>query len=169
MQMMMLVLGSILCTWNVVAYAAGFSTGGHTVYHLSPATVDRSGERAVVTASYDGTVLCHRPDGRLVWQSHTNGSFPFALDAADITGDGLDESFAACSDGRLYAFGPDGALLWTFKRAAPLWAVKVTSDNQGNPLILTGGVDRILYALDRDGNIRGHCETDGVIRLIGCG
>lgn len=35
---------------------SGFATGGHTVYHLRPATVEPNGGRCIISAAYDGSV-----------------------------------------------------------------------------------------------------------------
>ena len=122
-----------------------FSTNGHTIYHLKPATVDNSGKRAIISAAYDGTVLCHYTDGTLIWKSQTGGFFPNHLDVSDIDSDGLDESFVASADGSLYVFNDDGKLLWKFSREAPLLNVCVLSYNNSK-IILTGGIERIIYA-----------------------
>ncbi|MEI6176152.1 MAG: hypothetical protein WCS43_04605 [Verrucomicrobiota bacterium] len=44
---------------SVASAVSLFSTGGHTVYHLRPATVERGGGRVIISAAYDGSVLCH--------------------------------------------------------------------------------------------------------------
>jgi hypothetical protein len=86
-----------------------FSTGGHTVYHLRPGKVAKGGVRAIISASLDGSVLCHTPEGKLLWAAPTGGNMPFDLAVADIDGDGLDEALVASADGALYAI-EDAAL-----------------------------------------------------------
>jgi len=49
-----------------------FSTGGHTVYHLRPATVERGGGRVIISSAFDSAVLCHTPDGKLRWKAETS-------------------------------------------------------------------------------------------------
>lgn len=67
-----------------------FSTRGYTVYHLHPAMVEKNGARCLISAAYDGSVLCHTPEGKLKWKAETGGNFPFDLCVADIDGDRLD-------------------------------------------------------------------------------
>lgn len=128
-----------------------FSTGGHTVYHLKPATVLRGGGRAIISAAFDGSVLCHTPDGKLLWKAQTGGNFPFDLCVADINGDGLDEILVASGDGVLYAIGSTGKRLWSFKKGLPLYQVCAAKQENDNSIILTGGVEQVLYALSSKG------------------
>lgn len=146
---------------------SSFSTNGHTVYHLEPATVTKKGPRAIISAAYDGSVLCHTQSGKQLWKNTPSNGFPFDLAVGDIDNDGLDEAFCASSDGNLYAFDNDGKLLWSFNTKAPLYAVGIASDSTGNPVILTGGVEKVLYALSDDGRKVSSYQADGVIRLIG--
>lgn len=144
-----------------------FSTKGHTIYHLEPATVLENNSRAIVAAAYDGTVLCHTQNGKQLWKNKASEGFPFDLVVGDIDNDGLDEAFMASSDGNLYAFDHDGTLLWTFETHPPLYAVDVTYDNEGSAVILTGGIEKVLYALSPKGDIISEYQANGVIRLIG--
>ena len=54
-----------------------FTTGGHTVYHLRPAFLGQGKDRGIISATYDGSVLCHTPEGKLHWKTQTGGEFPF--------------------------------------------------------------------------------------------
>ncbi|HAS83536.1 MAG TPA: hypothetical protein DCS43_12930, partial [Verrucomicrobia bacterium] len=146
-----------------------FSTGGHTVYHLRPATVERGGGRVIIGAAFDGTVLCYTPGGTLIWKAETPGSFPFDLCVADINGDGLDEVFVASGDGVLYAIGPDGKRLWSFKTPLPLFQVCAAKQADGQCIILTGGVEQILYALTPHGEWRGQLTVGFCIRHLRAG
>jgi hypothetical protein len=146
-----------------------FSTGGHTVYHLRPATVARGGGRVVISAAYDGSVLCHTPAGELRWKAETGGNFPFDLCVADINGDGLDESLVASGDGAVYALGPDGKRLWSFKKTAPLFQVCAAKQADNTCIILTGGEEQTLYALSSDGKLRGQLPLGVPIRHLRAG
>lgn len=146
-----------------------FSTGGHTVFHLEPATVGKNGERAIISAAYDGSVLCHTHKGKLLWKTRPGDGFPFDLAVADIDNDGLDEAMIASSDGNLYVLDHNGQSMWTFTGEAPLYQVGVAKSPDGSILILTGGVERVLYALSPEGVLISSYEADGVIRLIGSG
>ena len=146
-----------------------FSTGGHTVYHLKPATVSKAGRRAIISAAYDGSVLCHTQMGKLLWKVKPGEGFPFDLAVADIDDDGMDESLVASSDGSLHSIDHDGKNIWTFKGNTPLYRVSVAKSHSDTLVILTGGVERILYALSASGKIISKYEADGVIRLTGSG
>ena len=145
-----------------------FTTGGHTVYHLRPATVVKGG-RAIVSAALDGYVLCHSADGRLLWKTQTGGNMPFDLAVADIDSDGLDETFVASGDGSLYAIGHDGRRLWTFSRTAPLFQVAVAKMAGGATVILTGGVEQVLYTLSPQGKVLRQMQTPHCIRHVRTG
>jgi lambda-carrageenase len=145
-----------------------FSTDGHVIYHVQPATVQPN-DRAVVAAAYDGDVLCYTPDGTLLWQAATGEGFPFDLCVADIDADGLDESFVASSDGSLYAFDNDGTPLWTFRQTAPLFQVCVVKLPSGKSQIYTGGIDKTLYALDAGGKLTNTLQLDYIVRHMRAG
>jgi hypothetical protein len=91
-----------------------FPTGGHTVYHLQPAKVKRGGKPAIVAATFDGTVLCYTPEGKLIWENKINNYFPFDLAVGDVDNDGLDETFVATAGGSVDAYDSDGTHLWSF-------------------------------------------------------
>jgi len=146
-----------------------FSTGGHTVYHIKPATVTQNRVRSLISAAYDGHVLCHAVNGDLIWKAQTGGGFPFDLCVADIDRDGFDEALVASADGNLYALDHDGRRLWTFESKPPLFQVCVAQLPDGDSVILTGGVEQVLYALDPAGKIRHTLKTRHCIRHIRAG
>jgi len=148
-----------------------YTTGGYTLYHIQPATVDYSGGRMVIGASYDGSVLCFTPDGKMRWKAETGDGFPFDLCVADIDGNGLDEALVASSDGTLYAFGSDGKLLWSFckKRPLPLYQVCAARQKDGKCIILTGGVADTLFSLSWKGELRGQLMVKNHITRIRAG
>ena len=125
-----------------------FATGGHTVYHLSPATVTPD-QRAVISATYDGYVLCHTSDGQLIWKTQVGGHFPYDLAVADVDADGLDEALVATAAGVLYAVDDTGEILWTFDNAAPLFQVWTARLQDGSTVAITGGVEQVLYVQRR--------------------
>ncbi|MCL4402808.1 MAG: hypothetical protein M1436_09130 [Acidobacteria bacterium] len=147
----------------------GFSTGGHTVYHLRPATVQKGGGRVIISAALDGSVLCHTPAGRLLWKAQTGGNMPFDLAVADIDGDHLDEALVASADGALYAIDHDGKPLWTFRKTAPLFQVATAKLADGSTVIVTGGVEQVLYELSPTGNVLRTLKTEHCIRHIRAG
>lgn len=145
---------------------SGFSTTGHTVYHVLPATVAADGQRAIVSACYDGSVLCHTAGGQLLWKASTGGAFPFDLAVADVDGDRLEETFVASADGTLYAFDHDGAPLWQFSKEPPLYQVCVAKTGNGAPVVLAGGIERVLYALGPKGQIIAQRQFDRAVRVV---
>jgi len=144
-----------------------FTTGGHTVYHLQPATV-MGKQRAIVCATFDGTVMCYTPTGTLLWSKKVNNYFPYDLAVADVNGDGLDETFVATANGTVDAYGADGTPLWSFTTTSglPLYKVCPTKTASGSAVILTGGVEKILYSISATGTQLKTYKTLYAIREI---
>ena len=159
--LLLITLVSPSCSQNEIAPA--FSTDGHTVYHIRTGAGE-NGERVIISAAYDGTILCHRLNGSLLWTNKTGKGFPFDLSVADIDQDGQDEVFAAASDGNLYAFDHDGSSLWTFEGTPPLFQVCTATLEDGSTIILTGGVEQTLYSLSSKGDLLKTLQTDACIR-----
>lgn len=157
----------IVLVGNINGQTISFPTDGHTVYHLRPATVSKDGSRSVISATYDGYLLCHTQQGQLLWKTQLSEGFPFDLAVGDMDGDGLEEAFVASSDGTLHAVGHDGTLKWKFETHPPLYQVSLLKTPEGTAAILTGGVERVLYALSKSGELISSCPVDGAIRLIG--
>lgn len=148
--------------------AWGFPAGHSPVYHLRTMR-QQAGGRAVVTASIDGTTACFSPEGKPLWSSLATGGFPFDMAVSDIDGDGLDEVLVASGDGALHAYDQDGAPLWKFARTAPLYQVCVARDRNGKAVILTGGVEQVLYVLSPQGAILNSLNTEHCIRHLRAG
>ena len=145
-----------------------FSTGGHTVYHLKPAML-KSGERAVISTTYDGFVLCHRRDGQMLRKTSIDGHFPFDMAVSDIDYDGRDETMVATAAGKLYTLDDTGEILWVFDKTAPLFQVCTVKLDNGSTVILTGGVEQTLYVLSSKGKLLRSIKTKHVIRHIRAG
>lgn len=135
-------------------------------WHVALADADGDGVEEVFTACYDGLVGCQSPDGKVLWSAAT-GAFPYDLSAADLDGDGRAEALVASADGCLHVIGA-GRERWKWSTPAPLYQVEVTRLD-GRTVILTGGVDRKLYALDHAGHSLKVIETPRVVRLIESG
>lgn len=168
-----------LCGWVSVCLCAGsqaqsgptawsFPAGQSPVYHLRTIR-QQPNAKAVVTSSIDGTTACFTPEGKPVWTAKGAGGFPFDMAADDLDGDGLDEVLVASGDGALYAYDQDGAPLWKFARTAPLYQVCVARDRNAETVILTGGVEQVLYALSSRGNVRKSLKTEHCIRHLRTG
>jgi outer membrane protein assembly factor BamB len=145
-----------------------FSTGGHTVYHLRPATV-AAGERAVICAMFDGSVLCYNRKGRRIWKGGIGGHFPFDMAVSDIDGDSLDETMVATAAGILYVLDDSGEILWAFDKTAPLFQVATARLGDGTVVILTGGVEQTLYVLSPTGEVLRSLQTQHTIRHVRAG
>lgn len=159
-------LASPLCGAEALA---GFSTGGHTVYHLRGGRTEPQGERVLMAAALDGTVLCYTRSGDLVWKNDANSALPLDLAAADLAADGRDETLVASADGGLYVLDHAGKLKWQFRREPPLIQVcPVTNTGQGT-VILTGGIEKKLYALSADGEVLNSVEFPYPVRHIRAG
>jgi lambda-carrageenase len=143
-----------------------FATGGYSVYHLKPATINSSGARVIISAAFDGTVLCHTASGEELWKNQINTDFPFDLAVADINNDGFDESFIATAGGRVYAFKPDGSHLWTFTSTYPLFQVCPVKLAGGDWRILTGGIAKTVYSLSSTGTSLATFAAGNVVRHI---
>jgi hypothetical protein len=146
-----------------------FSTGGHTVYHLQCGKMQPGGETAIVAAAFDGAVLCYTASGELIWKNGDSSAFPFDLEVADLDGDGRDETLVAAAGGALYVLDHAGKLLWRFQREPPLLQVCVCRGSDRTPVILTGGIEKKLYALSADGRILQSTESPYVVRHVRAG
>ena len=146
-----------------------FSTNGHTVYHLRSGQIEPSGDPVLMAAALDGTTLCYTHDGDLLWKNDSNRSLPLDLAVADLNADDRDETLVASADGTLYAFDHTGEPKWQFRREPPLIQVcPVTNKHQGT-VILTGGIEKKLYALSADGEVLHTLELPYPIRHIRSG
>jgi len=147
----------------------GFSTGGHTVYHLRCGRKRAGSERVVVAAALDGAVLCYTPEGDLIWKNEANRSLPLDLDVADLNGDGADETMVASAAGSLYILDSTGTLQGRFRREPPLVQVRAVTGTSPQAVILTGGVEKKLYALSAGGKVLRSVEFPYVVRHIRSG
>jgi lambda-carrageenase len=145
-----------------------FSTHGQTVYHLKTGSFKKK-QKAVITAAVDGSVMTFTPSGKLLWKADTDGGFPFDLAVGDINKDGKDEVLVASGNGSLYAFSSNGKLLWKFSKVPPLYQVCIAEKSDGTALILTGGVEQVLYALSPKGDVVNTLRTKHCIRHIRTG
>ena len=146
-----------------------FATGGHTIYHLRCAQVDPTSDPVIIGAALDGTVLCFRDDGTLLWKNQANHALPLDLEVADIDRDGRDEILVASADGTLYAIDHTGGSSWRFSREPPLVQVSAVTAKSGGTVILTGGIEKKLYALSPAGKVLKSLDMPYAIRHIRSG
>jgi lambda-carrageenase len=144
-----------------------FTTGGHTVFHVQTGCVSRGGGRSIISAAYDGAVLCHTQAGERLWENSESTSFPFDICVADLNGDGLDETLVAYSDGTLLALDRKGQALWCRQvQKRPLYQVAVARRESGACVILAGGVEDDLHFLSVDGTPCGRMALAGHITRV---
>lgn len=141
------------------------ATGGHTVYHLQPATI-KGGNRAIVSAAFDGTIMCHLINGELVWKKKIHNFFPFDLATGDIDNDGRDEVSVVTAGGTLDVMDSEGRHLWTFNSKAPLYQVCPVKTGSGKWIILTGGVEGAVHVLSDQGRHITDLDVGDVVRHI---
>ncbi|WP_366184338.1 PQQ-binding-like beta-propeller repeat protein [Flavobacterium ovatum] len=117
-------------------------------------TAVKNGKSFIVASSYEGTIVGLRYDGKKIWENKLSGFMNHDLWCEDITGDGIDEIFAANANGTLYCLNNDGTLKWQFKQNdAPMYAVCVVSKNN-IPYVVCGGYDKNIYYLNADGTLK---------------
>ncbi len=148
-----------------------FSSGGQTAYHVRAAHTNSNINRSVIAAMYSGKIICFSYDGKKLWEQSAGKSFPFDLDAGDIDGDGFDECVIASADGSLYIIDHDGTLIKrVFENKPPLYSVKIISHGNNKKGIVCGGIERILYHISSNGEIKNTSEVkNAVIRSIDVG
>lgn len=122
-----------------------------------------------MAAALDGTALCYTPNGELRWKNETNRSLPLDLAVADLNGDGDDETMVASADGNLYTFDHAGKLKWQFHREPPLIQVCAVAGTDRGTIVLTGGIEKKLYALSANGEVLNSVEFPYPVRHIRSG
>jgi hypothetical protein len=117
-------------------------------------------EPIIVASTYEGVILALDFEGNQLWKQSLSGYMNHDIWAADITGDGVSEVFAANADGNVYCLDSKGTLLWSFKNNnVPMYTVTVV--NKGNtPYIVAGSYDNSFYYLDSEGQLVKQVSTD---------
>ncbi len=147
----------------------GFATGGHIIYQLQCGQIQPRGDTVIVAAATDGTVLCFSKSGKLIWKNQDNHALPLDLEVNDIDGDGYAETLVASADGTLYVWDHEGTVKWRFQRVAPLIQGCVVKGDHQPTVVLTGGIDKTLFALSPEGNVVNSLASPYVVRHIRCG
>jgi hypothetical protein len=166
---------ALACSFAPTASAAEppvawFSTGGETIYHLRGAHTAPDATRSIITAAYSGKILCFDHAGKKRWEQSANRFFPYALDAGDLDGDGLDESVVASADSSLYLIAHDGRLIAKVTVGpTPLYAAKIVTWGDGKKGIVCGGPERVLYHVSPAGKIVSSVTVPGAVSALAVG
>ena len=124
---------------------------GHTIVNVRTAT-GASGEY-IIASTYDGGLLAYSYSGQKLWENMLSGFMNHDIWCDDVTGDAIDECFAANADGYLYAVSGQGKLLWKFgKGTTPLSAVTVIR-GKDTPHIVVGSHDKNIYYVNAKGTL----------------
>ena len=134
-----------------------FDAGEYTVMKVR--TADAGKKDIIVGTSYEGVVLAMDYAGNMLWETPTGkGTMNHDLWCADITGDGIDEVFAANANGHLYCYDIDGEKLWDFKpfdsvHLTPMYAVTVVKDADKTAYVVCGDFTNQIYYLTNKGDL----------------
>ncbi len=134
-----------------------FDAGENTVMKVR--TADAGSKDIIVGTSYDGVVLAMDYKGKMLWEAQTGkGTMNHDLWCADITGDGVDEVFAANANGHVYCYDIKGKKLWDFKpfesvHLTPMYAVTVVNDANDTPYVVCGDFTNQIYYLSDKGKL----------------
>ena len=127
--------------------------------------IEKFSEDLWITADYDGNVdLKNINSGERVW-SYPTDAFVFDVKAGDLNRDGKKETALVNAQGELIVLDAEGKKLWSFQSQLPLYNVgigNITGDK--NLEVVCGGIDRVVYVFDVNGNLIGTSEK--VERLV---
>ena len=145
-----LFLGLILSAQFVWAQKAFQSF--ETAYTISKVrTAKIKNETIIIGSSYEGTILAVSNSGKTLWENPLSGFMNHDLWCGDITGDGVDEIFAANANGTLYCLHSDGNLLWKFKKnSAPMYSVCTIRKGE-KAYAVCSSYDKSIYYLNSKG------------------
>ena len=112
-------------------------------------------KKAIIASSYEGVLFAMSSfRGTVLWSNALSGYMNRDVWCGDVTGDGVDEIFAANADGMLYCLDSEGNELWNFKvNDAPMNAVCTLKDKEGIPYVVCGGYDMNVYYLSSEGKL----------------
>ena len=111
---------------------------GKAIWSLS---VDPNGQ--VIVIGTGDSVAMFTESGSRLWEYDTSR----AMVGVGVSRNGA--NVVACADEFLYCLDSEGNLSWKKQRSDALWDVDIEKDNN---LIIIGGWDCVVYALDLQGN-----------------
>ena len=125
---------------------------GKAIWSLS---VDPNGQ--VIVIGTGDSVAMFTESGSRLWEYDTSR----AMVGVGVSRNGA--NVVACADEFLYCLDSEGNLSWKKQRSDALWDVDIEKDNN---LIIIGGWDCVVYALDLQGNEVWNYKTDGYVRSV---
>ena len=125
---------------------------GKAIWSLS---VDPNGQ--VIVIGTGDSVAMFTESGSRLWEYDTSR----AMVGVGVSRNGA--NVVACADEFLYYLDSEGNLSWKKQRSDALWDVDIEKDNN---LIIIGGWDCVVYALDLQGNEVWNYKTDGYVRSV---
>ena len=125
---------------------------GKAIWSLS---VDPNGQ--VIVIGTGDSVAMFTENGSKLWEHDTSR----AMVGVGVSRNGA--NVVACADEFLYCLDSEGNLSWKKQRSDALWDVDIEKDNN---LIIIGGWDCVVYALDLQGNEVWNYKTDGYVRSV---
>ena len=125
---------------------------GKAIWSLS---VDPNGQ--VIVIGTGDSVAMFTESGSKLWEYDTSR----AMVGVGVSRNGA--NVVACADEFLYCLDSEGNLSWKKQRSDALWDVDIEKDNN---LIIIGGWDCVVYALDLQGNEVWNYKTDGYVRSV---
>lgn len=150
-------------------HAASFITEGNALRKAVPGMIKTT--PVLFFGELDGAVSCYTLDGKKLWRNPTQSpAVLFELAAVDVDEDGRDDLISASGDGSITCRDSGGVLRWKFTSDHKVRFNEVAVLKRGNEVkIFAGGNDKMVYALDRNGNLTDRCEFPGAIRKIEVG
>ena len=125
---------------------------GKAIWSLS---VDPNGQ--VIVIGTGDSIAMFTDSGSKLWEYDTSR----AMVGVGVSRNGA--NVVACADEFLYCLDSDGNLSWKKQRSDALWDVDIEKDNN---LIIIGGWDCTVYALDLQGNEIWNYKTEGYVRSV---
>ena len=125
---------------------------GKAIWSLS---VDPNGQ--VIVIGTGDSIAMFTESGSKLWEYDTSR----AMVGVGVSRNGA--NVVACADEFLYCLDSEGNLSWKKQRSDALWDVDIEKDNN---LIIIGGWDCIIYAIDLQGNEVWNYKTEGYVRSV---
>ncbi|MDZ8120239.1 hypothetical protein [Pontiella agarivorans] len=153
----------------VVVSAKSFVTDGNAIRKMTPGMIKST--PVFFFGELDGSVSCYTTDGKKLWRNETKSpAVLFEIEVADVDGDGRDDLLTASGDGSITCWNANGSLRWKYSGDRKVRFNEVAVLKRGKDIkIFAGGNDKVIYVLDRDGNLITKHGVPGAIRKLEIG